>query len=269
MATSKSKVVAFRSPVYRADIERKNDVIALRIEEARQKKGLSQKEFRLLLSKHGVEVGQSGVSKWMMRGGNVPNAYQLLAICHALDIEDGLSYFTEDYSPELNDEGLRKVESYRADLIASGRYKPQPKSALIQYVDMRISNLSVSAGIGEFLDEGNFETVSFPKNSVPAGADFGIRVSGNSMEPAYHDGQIVWVQECEVVTPGQVGVFVYDGAGYLKVYGEQTPDEHDAEFFVDSYNQMHMQPVLISYNPDYEDKVVRPGTAFKVVGRVL
>ena len=42
--------------------------------------------------------------------------------------------------------------------------------------------------------------VSFPEKSVPKGADFGVRVSGDSMEPVYHDGQIVWVEECETVT---------------------------------------------------------------------
>ena len=31
-------------------------------------------------------------------------------------------------------------------------------------------------------------------SSVPAGAEFGIYVSGDSMEPRYHSGQIVWVR---------------------------------------------------------------------------
>ena len=30
--------------------------------------------------------------------------------------------------------------------------------------------------------------ISFPEDKVPDGADFGIRVSGDSMEPVYHDG---------------------------------------------------------------------------------
>lgn len=47
------------------------------------------------------------------------------------------------------------------------------------------------------------------------------------MEPVYHDGQIVWVERCETLSIGQVGVFVYDGEGYLKSYGEREPDESD------------------------------------------
>ena len=78
---------------------------------------------------------------------------------------------------------------------------------------MPVSNLSVSAGTGSFLDEGSFERVSFPVTSVPQGADFSVRVSGDSMEPVYHDGQIIWVKRCDRVNPGEVGVFIYDGEG--------------------------------------------------------
>ena len=109
--------------------------------------------------------------------------------------------------------------------------------------------------------------VSFPKDSVPAGAEFGIRVSGDSMMPVYNDGQIVWVQECSEIRPGEVGIFVYDGDGYIKVYDEQEPDDPDA--FTDSYGVCHMQPVMISYNQAYAPKVISPNANFQVVGRVL
>ena len=37
---------------------------------------------------------------------------------------------------------------------------------------------------------------------IPAGADFGIYVGGDSMESIYHDGQLVWVQKCSEILPG-------------------------------------------------------------------
>lgn len=80
----------------------------------------------------------------------------------------------------------------------------------IVYVDMPVSYLAASAGTGAFLDEGNFEMVSVPKNTIPAGAEFGIRVSGDSMMPTYCDGQIVWIQQCQTLNPGEVGIFIYD-----------------------------------------------------------
>lgn len=272
MATKKSKVIPFspaKAVAYHADIERENNVIGSRIEEARVMRGLSQKDFCQLLSAYGVEVTPTAISKWTARG-SIPNAYQLVAICHALQIDDGLMYFTRDYMPQLNADGIRKVENYRADLIASGNYKPQARAdKKIRYIKMPISSLSVSAGTGAFLDEGNFEMVEFPENAVPAGADFGVRVSGNSMEPVYHDGQIVWVHQCEIVTPGQVGIFTCDGEGFMKVYHEQEPDEEYAEDYTDSYGVVRMQPVLVSYNQDYPDRIIPPTSTFQVVGRVL
>lgn len=173
-------------------------------------------------------------------------------------------------APELNEEGMRKVADYKADLIASGRYKPENKtSRIIQFVEMPVSNLSVSAGTGAFLDEGSFEMVSFPASTVPNGADFGVRVSGDSMEPVYHDGQIVWVKQCDRVNIGEVGIFIYDGEGYIKVYDEQEPDEEQQEAFSDSYGNVYMQPVMISYNQKYEPRVISAQAGFQVVGRVL
>ena len=139
----------------------------------------------------------------------------------------------------------------------------------IRYRDMPVSDLPVSAGTGAFLDEGNFEMVSFPESSIPDGAEFGVRVSGDSMEPVYHDGQIVWVEECETLAVGEVGIFVYDGDGYLKVYSEQEPDENQRDAFTDSYGCLHMQPVMLSYNQAYAPKVIMPDSRFQVVGRVL
>lgn len=89
------------------------------------------------------------------------------------------------------------------------------------------------------------------------------------MEPTYHHGQIVWVQQCDHVGIGEVGIFIYDGDGYMKVYDEQEPDEDIREDFMDSYGTVHMQPVLLSYNQKYEPRVISAQAGFQVIGRVL
>lgn len=268
----KAKVIpisAAQAQGYNAAEEKENNVIGARISEARKKRGMTLADISATLEGLGVKVSRSAASKWET-GETVPSAYQLVALFNALGFEDRISFFMDSYAPALNDDGLRKVEEYKADLIASGKYRPAPKiSRVIRYIDMPVSNLTVSAGTGAFLDEGNFEMVSFPEDKVPEGADFGIRVSGDSMEPVYHDGQIVWVQECEQVGIGQVGVFIYDNEGYLKVYNEQEPDADVAEEFTDSYGTVHPQPVMESYNPKYDPRVVRPSAVFQIVGRVL
>ena len=268
----KAKVIpisAAQAQGYNAAEEKENNVIGARISEARKKRGMTLADISATLEGLGVKVSRSAASKWET-GETVPSAYQLVALFNALGFEDRISLFMDSYVPALNDDGLRKVEEYKSDLIASGKYRPTPKvSRIIRYIDMPVSNLAVSAGTGAFLDEGNFEMVSFPEDKVPEGADFGIRVSGDSMEPVYHDGQIVWVQECEQVGIGQVGVFIYDNEGYLKVYNEQEPDADVVEEFTDSYGTVHPQPVMESYNPKYDPRVVRPSAVFQIVGRVL
>ena len=254
---------------YDAAKEKAQNVVGLKIAEARKRKGLSLASFSRLLKHYGVSISTGGAGKWET-GYSIPNAYQLIAVCSALEIEDQLSFLMADYTPALNEVGQRKVEEYRADLIASGKYRPEHgKAGSITYLSMPVSNLCVSAGTGAFLDEGNFEMVDFPADKVPSGADFGVRVSGDSMEPAYHDGQIVWVHECESLSPGEVGVFIYDGEGFLKLYDEQVPDPDAAEEYTDSYGTVHPQPVLLSYNPAYGPRVVRPSALFRTVGRVL
>ena len=254
---------------YNAADEKEKNIIGQRITEARKSKGLSLLSFSKLLATYGVTISTGGAGKWET-GYSIPNAYQLIAICNALDIMDQLPSFMGNYMPALNDTGLKKVEEYKADLVASGRYRPSPKlTTIITYVRIPVSNLCVSAGTGAFLDEGNFEMIDFPADEVPTGADFGVRVSGDSMEPHYHDGQIVWIHECETLSPGEVGVFIYDGEGYIKVYEEQDPDEGSADDYTDSYGVIHRQPVLWSYNPAYEPRPVRPSALFQIVGRVL
>ena len=85
----------------------------------------------------------------------------------------------------------------------------------------------------------------------------------------YHDGQIVWGKQCDRVNIGEVGIFIYDGEGCIKVYDEQEPDEEQREAFSDSYSTMYMQPVMISYNQKYAPRVISAQADFQVVGRVL
>ena len=90
------------------------------------------------------------------------------------------------------------------------------------------------------------------------------------MEPVFHDGQIVWVQQCSALDPGEVGIFIYNDEAYIKVYGEQEPDEDLAEAFTDSYGVVHNQIVLISYNDEKYDPIeVSPYGSFSIFGRVL
>ena len=270
---AKNKVISISQPriarSYSISDEREHNMIGKRIASERASQHLSRPELGRLLKQVGIDVVPEAIRLWET-GDNVPNAYQLLAICAVFGIDDVLLNFDSTFIPQLNEDGQKKVREYVDDLAASGKYRvEQPALQEIVFIDMPVSNLMVSAGTGSFLDEGSFEMVSFPKEMVPAGADFGVRVRGDSMEPVYHDGQIVWVQKCNQLRPGEVGVFLYDGEGYLKRYDELDPDSSNGSQFIDSDGILHKQPVLISYNKKYEPKVVSPNVIFRIEGRVL
>ena len=66
--------------------------------------------------------------------------------------------------------------------------------------------------------ESDFERMEFPEDDVPAGADFGIRISGRSMEPDISDGDIVWVHKTADFEDGEVGVFMLNDSSTCKRY---------------------------------------------------
>ena len=254
---------------YNAESERKKNIIGNRISQARRSKGIRLPELSEKLKCYGVNVGKGGLSKWET-GLTVPNAYQLMALCSALDIESDYHYFMESYQMPLNDIGMAKLNEYKMDLLASGRYRPvMPSVSDIRYIEMPVSLLSASAGTGNYIDEDYFEKVKLPEASVPPDADFGVRVSGDSMEPVYHDGQIVWVKRCDKLNVGEVGLFVYASQAYIKSYAERIPDPSEQGNYLDSYGVVHPQPVLISFNPKYPPRVISPFEPFSVIGKII
>ena len=85
----------------------------------------------------------------------------------------------------------------------------------------------------------------YGKNPAIVGRDLSYEM------PDYHDGQIVWMQRCETLRVGEVGIFLYDGCGYLKEYREQEPEDSVRDSFTDSDGAVRKQPVLVSYNRRY------------------
>ncbi|MBQ3211653.1 MAG: LexA family transcriptional regulator [Oscillospiraceae bacterium] len=222
------------------------------IAKLRKEAGLSQAELAVRLSMLGVDVTNQAVSKWES-GSSVPNARQFIILCAALGVEDVLGEFTKGkygaYAG-LDSEGRRKLAEYKSLLISSGRYSikkapPHPVRTLPLY------SLAVSAGTGQFLDGENYEMVEVGAE-VPEGANFGVRVAGDSMEPEYHDGQIVWVRQQRSLMTGETGIFLYDGCAYLKRLAARED-----------------RMALRSLNPAYADILISPELPLRVLGKVL
>ena len=109
-------------------------------------------------------------------------------------------------------------------------------------------DLPVSAGPGVYLDDSTAESINVPDNEKTQVADFALRISGNSMEPKYHDGDVLLVENCDSVEIGELGIFILDGNGYFKKFGGDT---------------------LISLNPEYGEIFLKEYAEAVCCGRVV
>lgn len=108
--------------------------------------------------------------------------------------------------------------------------------------------LPVSAGTGAILDNSDSEDIQVRSSYTTRAADFALRVSGNSMEPTFHNGDILLVQKQTQVEKGELGIFVGDGEGYFKRF---------------------MGKYLHSLNPNYDDIPLSRFTEFFCCGKVI
>lgn len=99
------------------------------------------------------------------------------------------------------------------------------------------------AGTGFYFDDIPTDTIEVP---YMEGADFIIGVSGESMEPTYHDGDKLYVQKINALTLGDEGIFTVRGECFVKELGERG---------------------LISRNPNYDD--IEGTEDIRLIGRVL
>lgn len=82
--------------------------------------------------------------------------------------------------------------------------------------------MSASAGTGVFMFDDTCGDKVTIASDVPGAkeADYLIKISGNSMEPDYFDGEVALVSKFSQVKVGDVGIFVIDGSAYIKEYAK-------------------------------------------------
>ena len=108
---------------------------------------------------------------------------------------------------------------------------------------------ATSAGTGQYLNEVRVEQIELP---IDVDADFVIPIKGDSMEPDYQDGDLVFIQTSVDLNDGVIGVFNYNGDAYIK---QLVIDEDQA--------------YLHSLNPEYKDMPITPETDFRIIGEVV
>ena len=121
MTTGMKHLAAYQANLldYNAAKDHECNYIGNQIRAARKSMKLSLEQLSQILMGYGVDIGRVAVNKWE-KGISIPSAYQLLAVCAALHLEDGFDYFVSNTKrPLLNAEGSRKVKEDREELIAS------------------------------------------------------------------------------------------------------------------------------------------------------
>lgn len=211
-----------------------------RLKEARKNAKLTQKQVAEI-----VGIATTTYSGYE-RGASDPDVNTLGKIMSAIhtdanflyqDYQDRENPIQSDASRMLLDDVISRHESglikkYRAldvhgkelvDMIINKemeRVKASvQKGDSDQIVPFRISEQSAAAGAGTYLGPDAFRTVQIKSAFLPKGSSFGVPVSGDSMEPKYHNGDILIVSE-QHPKVGEIGVFILDGSGYVKIRGE-------------------------------------------------
>ena len=121
--------------------------------------------------------------------------------------------------------------------------------------NIQLYEIPASAGTGMLItDDVPYEIKQIDLTIAPQArkADFALYVRGDSMEPSYYDGDIIFIKSQPAVDNGQIGIFIYDDESYIKKYSVQEDGAY-----------------LVSLNKKYEPIKIDENLNFKVCGLVL
>lgn len=155
---------------------------------------------------------------------------------------------------KLNTDNKKIVLRTSEDLLKEQKNEDKTKinevsEKIVQLYGYDYYDHAASAGTGQYLNDVRVERIELP---VDVDADFVIPIKGDSMEPNYQDGDLVFIQTSVDLNDGVIGVFNYNGEAYIK---QLVIDEEQA--------------YLHSLNPDYKDMPITPDTDFRIIGEVV
>lgn len=227
-----------------------------KINEYKKKLHLTTKE---LSDRSGIPI--STLSKLLTGESNNPTLKNLQALANVFrcSLNDFGALDTFDLSISSSEreqiKKIRKMDSYGQkavnaliDIEFERISQTEPNADAIRWVNLPFQLLKASAGSGQFLDTENFEMRTF--KNPPVTADFALQISGDSMEPKFSDEETVFVHQQPDLEDGQIGIFVFNGEGYIK---QMDRKGHS----------------LISLNAKYDPILITGADQFRIVGKVV
>lgn len=230
-----------------------------RLKEARLTKGLTQEQ---IAEKIGVAKSTfTGYEK----GNSEPNMLTVSKIMKELQVDANYLYQDEmgsnypmkvSYDEYQHIEKYRNLDSHGKEMIDFALEKEWERSIKEKETTSKVATPTrilsyyyrlASAGTGQILfDMPPTKRIEIPDIPEYRKADYAIGVNGDSMEPVYHDGDMLLVEMSDEIRVGEIGIFSLNGECYVKKLGKGE---------------------LISLNPKY-DNIPLNETA-KCMGRVI
>lgn len=211
-----------------------------RMRDRREELGLKQSDLGKMLGITGSAIGnyENGVSS--------PKADILYQVFSVLKCD--ANYLFQDEMKELDTDDLtvpeiklakkyRSLDQYGKEAVdgvldvewrrctAPAEKEEQDK---VIYIFPAYS-MPMSAGTGQPAGSEYPENYRLVKEP-PGRATFIAPVSGDSMEPTYHNGDKLFIRSCPEIEVGQVGVFLMDGQQWVKELGEGVLISHNEEY---------------------------------------
>ena len=222
----------------------------MRIRAAREAQKMTRKmvvqKMQQFLPESEKAVTTRALMSWEA-GEREPRVTVGVALAKALGFED-VAVLYLDSEPKLNQAGQQRLGEYRSMLLHTAAFteKPEPTLRLLP-----IYLQPASAGTGQWLDDDAQEMTEVDE-SVPAKAEFGVRIAGDSMEPRFVNGQTVWVKAAQDANNGDIVLCTLNDQGYCK---KLRKDENGI--------------ALISLNKKYAPIPVREEDEFRIAGIVV
>lgn len=191
---------------------------------------------------------KSSIRKW---SENIPNIQKVISVSEILNVSlDFLIFGSETFNSSLTKdessllaaynsvdelskalimeratslaelEAAKKKDTVKIPLKQSSKQTETEEIEEPEYISLPFPALPASAGAGEYLHEDTTSYIKVPATNLTGRASFALRVHGDSMEPAYFDGDIVLVDADADVNVGDVGIFIVNGEGYIKQRGK-------------------------------------------------
>ena len=211
--------------------------IGEQIKKYRNMRGMTQQDIADSLGESSGRV----IYNWE-KGIGRPDCDKLAKLCDLLGVSADELIGCKSMAQRPTATEWNTLQKYRAldehgkevvDYLIDSEYKrvtALTKKSKPRMLKIDFYNYPASAGTGNFLESETPEQIFVKESSEAENADYVIPITGDSMESTYHDGDKVFVEKCNAVDVGEIGIFVVNGDVYIKELSNKCLISHNEKY---------------------------------------